>query len=75
MISAFHCVFRFALLACAVAVGSSLMAQETAPAALPYRGEQPVRAQHAAVEAAQLLVALVPAVPVVAAAAAALKPT
>ena len=46
MISAFHCVFRFALLACAVAVGSSLMAQETAPAALPYRGEQPVRAQH-----------------------------
>jgi gamma-glutamyltranspeptidase/glutathione hydrolase len=46
MISAFRCVSRVAFLACAVAAGSSLIAQETAPAALPYRGEQPVRARH-----------------------------
>ncbi|MGD0480680.1 MAG: gamma-glutamyltransferase [Terracidiphilus sp.] len=46
MISAFRCVSRLAFLACAVAAGSSLIAQETAPAALPYRGEQPVRARH-----------------------------
>jgi gamma-glutamyltranspeptidase/glutathione hydrolase len=46
MISALRCVSRFAFLACAVAAGSSLIAQEGAPAALPYRGEQPVRARH-----------------------------
>jgi gamma-glutamyltranspeptidase/glutathione hydrolase len=46
MISALCRVSRFALLTCAVAVSSLLIAQETAPAALPYRGEQPVRAQH-----------------------------
>jgi gamma-glutamyltranspeptidase/glutathione hydrolase len=46
MISAFRCVSRLALLGCAVAAGSLLIAQEAAPAALPYRGEQPVRARH-----------------------------
>ena len=46
MISALRCVSRFALLTCAAAVGSPIIAQETAPAALPYRGEQPVRARH-----------------------------
>jgi gamma-glutamyltranspeptidase/glutathione hydrolase len=46
MISAFRCVSRLALLACAVAAGCSLGAQETAAIALPYRGEQPVRARH-----------------------------
>jgi gamma-glutamyltranspeptidase/glutathione hydrolase len=46
MTPAFRCVSRLALLASIVAAGSSLIAQETAPAALPYRGEQPVRARH-----------------------------
>jgi gamma-glutamyltranspeptidase/glutathione hydrolase len=31
---------------CAVAASSALIAQQTAPAVLPYRGEQPVRAPH-----------------------------
>jgi len=35
-----------ALLACAVAASSALIAQQTAPAVLPYRGEQPVHARH-----------------------------
>jgi gamma-glutamyltranspeptidase / glutathione hydrolase len=46
MISTFRCVSRCALLACAAAVSSPLIAQEAAPTALPYHGEQPVRARH-----------------------------
>jgi gamma-glutamyltranspeptidase / glutathione hydrolase len=46
MISALRRVSRLALFACAVAASSALIAQETAPTALPYRGEQPVRAPH-----------------------------
>jgi gamma-glutamyltranspeptidase / glutathione hydrolase len=46
MISALRRVSPLTLLACAVAVSSALIAQEIAPAALPYRGEQPVRARH-----------------------------
>jgi gamma-glutamyltranspeptidase/glutathione hydrolase len=46
MISALRCVSRFALLTCAAAVSSPIIAQEIAPNALPYRGEQPVRARH-----------------------------
>jgi len=38
--------FRFLSIALAVAAPSPLIAQETAPTALPYRGEQPVRARH-----------------------------
>ncbi len=45
MISTLRRASSLALLTCAVAV-SALLAQETAPAALPYRGEQPVRARH-----------------------------
>jgi gamma-glutamyltranspeptidase/glutathione hydrolase len=46
MISALRRVPPLTLLACAVAVSSPLVAQQTAPTALPYRGEQPVRARH-----------------------------
>jgi gamma-glutamyltranspeptidase/glutathione hydrolase len=46
MISALRRVPPLALLACAVAASSALLAQQTAPAVLPYRGEQPVRARH-----------------------------
>jgi gamma-glutamyltranspeptidase / glutathione hydrolase len=46
MISSLRCVSRLALLVCAVAASSSLVAQEAAPTALPYRSEQPVRARH-----------------------------
>src|SRR5208337_1679992 len=46
MISTLRCVSRIALLACTVAAGSQLNAQDAAPASLPYRGEQPVRARH-----------------------------
>ena len=46
MISTFRRVSRLEFLTCAVAVCAPLMAQETAATALPYRGEQPVRAQH-----------------------------
>ena len=45
MISAFRRVPSLALLAYMVTC-SALVAQQTAPAALPYRGEQPVRARH-----------------------------
>jgi gamma-glutamyltranspeptidase / glutathione hydrolase len=46
MLSALHRVPSLGFLACAVAASSALIAQETAPAALPYRGEQPARAHH-----------------------------
>ena len=46
MISALRRVPPLALLACAVAASSALIAQQTAPAVLPYRGEQPVHARH-----------------------------
>jgi gamma-glutamyltranspeptidase / glutathione hydrolase len=46
MISALRRVSRLALFMCAVAASSALIAQQTAPAVLPYRGEQPVRAPH-----------------------------
>ncbi len=46
MISTFRRVSRLVFLTCAVAVCAPLMAQETAATALPYRGEQPVRARH-----------------------------
>ena len=46
MISAFRRVRSLGLLACAVAASSALIAQQTAPASLPYRGEQPARARH-----------------------------
>lgn len=46
MLCALRRVPSLALLACTVAVCSPLIAQETAPAALAYRGEQPVRARH-----------------------------
>ena len=46
MISALRRVSRFALLVCAAAVSSPLIAQQAASTALRYRGEQPVRAQH-----------------------------
>ena len=45
MISTLRRASSLALFTCAVAV-SALLAQETAPTALPYRGEQPVRARH-----------------------------
>ena len=46
MISALRRIPCLALLSCAVAICSPLIAQETASTALPYRGEQPVRARH-----------------------------
>jgi len=46
MISALRRAPPLALLACAITASSALIAQQTAPAALPYRGEQPVRARH-----------------------------
>jgi gamma-glutamyltranspeptidase/glutathione hydrolase len=46
MIFALRRVPPLALFACAVATSSALLAQQTAPVALPYRGEQPVRARH-----------------------------
>jgi gamma-glutamyltranspeptidase/glutathione hydrolase len=45
MISTLRCAPSLALLVCTLAA-SPLSAQQTAPAALPYRGEQPVRARH-----------------------------
>ena len=44
MISALRRVPSLALLACTIVASSALIAQQTAPAALPYRGEQPARA-------------------------------
>jgi len=46
MFSAHRRVPSLALLACVAAAVSPLVAQQTAPAALPYRDEQPVRAHH-----------------------------
>jgi gamma-glutamyltranspeptidase/glutathione hydrolase len=46
MISALRRVPSLALLACTIVASSALIAQQTAPAALPYRGEQPARARH-----------------------------
>ena len=46
MMPALRRVAPLALLSCAVAVSPALIAQQTAPAVLPYRGEQPVRARH-----------------------------
>jgi gamma-glutamyltranspeptidase/glutathione hydrolase len=45
MLSALRRVPRLALLVCALA-SSALIAQQSAPGVLPYRGEQPVRARH-----------------------------
>ncbi len=49
--------FRFLSIALAVAAPSPLIAQETAPTALPYRGEQPVRARHGMVVSVHYLAA------------------
>jgi gamma-glutamyltranspeptidase / glutathione hydrolase len=57
MISALRRVSRFALLVCAVAAPTPLIAQEAAPAALPYRGEPPVRARHGMVVSVHRLAA------------------
>ena len=46
MISTLSRVRSLGLLACAVAASSVLIAQETPPAALAYRGEQPARVRH-----------------------------
>ena len=46
MISTLRRVSCLTVFTCAIAVANPLITQEPAAAALPYRGEQPVRARH-----------------------------
>jgi gamma-glutamyltranspeptidase / glutathione hydrolase len=57
MISTVRRVSCLAAFTCAIAVATPLIAQETAPTALPYRGEQPARARHGMVVSVHRLAA------------------